>query len=508
MSLLRGLKALSQSFRKQGSARTKRTRLPASRKLSLEVLEDRSLPSANFGWALAVGDTSPPATSMGYATATDAAGNIYLTGSYSSDFVPAGSSVKLTCAGGTDIFVAKYASSGVFQWAVGMGGASADESRAIAVDSAGHVDVAGGFQSTANFGAHTLTATGSGWNPFVAQLDASSGTVLWATNPFAASGDEAFAVAVDSAGNAYVAGSSGLITGGSPRVAKVDPNGNLLWHDQINAASGVKVGGYIPDPGVAVSGGNVYFSGGFAVSATFATGSGNYTVTSNNAPFAGYVLKLTSDNQFVGAQVFQPVAVKQGHSPTGWVIGIHLAADSNGNVYAYGNFYGMVNFAGSTSTTGPFVLSGDFNGNGAAYVVKLSPTLTALWAEQFGMATTLNTNGVWDTNSIAVDGSGNVYLTGLYLGATSFFGTTLTSAGSGDAFVVKLNTNGAFQWVVSAGGIGSDGGNGLAVDSLGDIDVTGFINGGSASSYTAAFDPTHSLTTSTEMAFLWQLTQP
>jgi hypothetical protein len=215
---------------------------------------------------------------------------------------------------------------------------------------------------------------------------------------------------------------------------------------------------------------------------------------------------LTSDNQFVGAHVFQPVAVKQGHPPTGWVIGIHLAADSNGNVYAYGNVMGMVNFAGSTSTTGPFVLNGGFNGgNGAAYVVKLSPTLTALWAEQFGMPTT-NTNGVWDTNSIAVDGSGNVYLTGLYFGTTSFFGTTLTTAGSGEAFVVKLNTNGAFQWVVSTGGIGAAAGNGIAVDSFGDIDVTGSINGGSASNSTA-FDPTHSLTTSAESAFLWQLTQ-
>jgi hypothetical protein len=264
---------------------------------------------------------------------------------------------------------------------------------------------------------------------------------------------------------------------------------------------------------VAVSGGNVYFSGGFGVSATFATGSGNHTVTSNNVPFAGYVLELTSDNQFVGAQVFQPVAVKKGHPPTGWVIGIHLAADSNGNVYAYGNFYGMVSFAGSTSTTGPFVLSGGFNGNGAAYVVKLSPTLTALWAEQFGMATTLNANGVWGT-SIAVGGSGNVYLTGQFAGTTNFFGTNLTGAGSGNAFVVKLDTNGGFQWAVSAGGSGADAGAGIAVDSLGNIDVTGYIDSGSTANYSADFDPTHSyadnrdiLMTSTQTGFLWQLRQ-
>jgi hypothetical protein len=479
-------------------------RRPVFRRPLLEALEDRTLP-ASFGWALAVGDTSGPATSAGNATATDAAGNVYLTGSYSSDFLPAGSSVKLTSTGGTDIFVAKYSRSGAFQWAVGMGGASADEGRAIAVDSAGHVDVAGGFQGTANFGAQTLTATGSGWNPFVAQLDAGSGTVLSATNPFAAGGDEATAVAVDSAGNAYVAGNPPPPQSSTPPfAAKVDPNGHLLWQDQITTVSD----GW-PSSGVAVSGGNVYFSGAFGHSATFATGSGSITVTAGKeGGFAGYVLKLTDDNQFVWAHVFQPVAVKKGNQPDGWIIGNHIAADSNGNVYAYGVVaYGLVNFAGSTSTAGPFVLGGNATGNygnQSAYVVKLSPTGGVLWAEQFGL-TTNGGNGVLNATSITVDGAGNVYLTGESGGATSFFGTNLTSS---DVFVVKLDTNGVFQWVTSAGGTGSDAGNGIAVDSFGDIYVTEFINSGSASNYTADFDPTHSLTTSTEMAFLWQLTQP
>ena len=166
-----------------------------------------------------------------------------------------------------------------------------------------------------------------------------------------------------------------------------------------------------------------------------------------------------------------------------------------------------MNFAGSTSTAGPFVLGGNVTGNygnQSAYVVKLSPTGGVLWAEQFGL-TTNGSNGVSNATSITVDGAGNVYLTGESGGTTSFFGTNLTSS---DVFVVKLDTNGVFQWVTSAGGNGPDAGTGIAVDSFGDICVTGFINRSSASNYTADFDPTHSLTTSTQTAFLWQLTQP
>jgi hypothetical protein len=477
--------------RTKRASKPRSTQGPRSYDLCLERLEDRSLPSTSpsTAWAQAVGDTSAPATSESYAVATDSAGSVYMTGFYTDQFLPAGSSTPLYSAGGMDIFVAKYSSTGAFQWAVSMGGAGADFGIALAADSAGHVDVAGAFSGTARFGSTTLTATGSSYNPFVAQLDANSGAVFWATNPFPTSGYWAYDVAVDSAANAYV---TGVYPSASGFAAKIGPNGNLLWQDQITSP----INGSSSGRHVAVSGTNVYFSGGFNDSATFATGSGNYTVTSNTSGVAAYVLNLTSNNQFVWAQVFQPLAQK--HQTPG-IIGITgIATDSNGNVYASGPIYGMVNFAGSTSTTGPFVLNG---GSEAAYVVKLSPTGSPLWADQFG------TNGA-APNSITVDGAGNVYLTGNYSGTTSFFGTRLTSdAGSSDVFVMNLTTNGAFQWVVSAGGSAADYGEGIAVDSSGNVDVAGAIDWNSASNYTAAFG-TQSLKTSTAVAFVWQLTQP
>jgi len=90
-------------------------------------------------------------------------------------------------------------------------------------------------------------------------------------------------------------------------------------------------------------------------------------------------------------------------------------------------------------------------------------------------------------NSIAVDGSGNVYTTGYFYGTVDFdpgVGTTnLTSAGDGDVFVSKLNSSGDFLWAKSFGGTSEDFGYSIAVDGGGNIYTTGaFYN-------TADFDP-------------------
>jgi hypothetical protein len=146
----------------------------------LTILEDRAVPS--FGWASAVGGDT------GNAVATDAAGNVYMTGSYSGSFTPAGSSVALTSAGGSDIFVAKYARSGAFQWAVSLGGAQDDSGRGVAVDSAGNVFVVGNYRGSVAFGSTVLTMpAGNNQDAFVAKLDA-NGNALWAKNGLTTAG--------------------------------------------------------------------------------------------------------------------------------------------------------------------------------------------------------------------------------------------------------------------------------------------------------------------------------
>lgn len=90
-------------------------------------------------------------------------------------------------------------------------------------------------------------------------------------------------------------------------------------------------------------------------------------------------------------------------------------------------------------------------------------------------------------NSIAVDSSGNVYTTGYFRGTIDFDpgpGTTnLTSAGSQDIFISKLDAAGNLIWAKSMGGISADWSNSIAVDVYGNIYITGYFQG------TADFDP-------------------
>lgn len=76
---------------------------------------------------------------------------------------------------------------------------------------------------------------------------------------------------------------------------------------------------------------------------------------------------------------------------------------------------------------------------------------------------------------IAIDASGNSYTTGYFTGTATFGGTTLTSSGSSDIFVAKVDNQGNHVWAQKAGGSGSDRGLSIAVDGAGNSYITGYF---------------------------------
>ncbi len=79
---------------------------------------------------------------------------------------------------------------------------------------------------------------------------------------------------------------------------------------------------------------------------------------------------------------------------------------------------------------------------------------------------------------MAVDSSVNVYTTGYFSGTVNFGAGNVTSAGSFDVFVTKLNAYGIHQWSTTFGGTSSDySGYGVAVDSSGNVYTTGYFSG-------------------------------
>lgn len=95
-------------------------------------------------------------------------------------------------------------------------------------------------------------------------------------------------------------------------------------------------------------------------------------------------------------------------------------------------------------------------------------------ASSTGFLVTFGLNGLdTDAAGVAIDSSDNIYITGTSQGA-NLFGKNVTSGTTDDIFVAKLNSSGVVQWVYTAGGTGRDRGRKIALDSAGNIYVTGY----------------------------------
>ena len=291
-----------------------------------------------------------------------------------------------------------------------------------------------------------------------------------------------------------------------------------LW---VNSAGGT---GYDQGNSIAIdSQGNQYVTGHFQGTATF--GSQTLIATGDNDVF---VAKLDSYGNWLWV-----VKANGARNDTGY--GIVL--DGAGNAFVVGAI-------SSTTTFGSIILTS--NSFYDVFVAKLDQSGNWLWAvkaegandNDYGYGIALDGMGniyvtgdfartvsfgshsltsrgsrdifvakldpsgnwLWAANaggtdydkgySIAVDGVGNVYVTGGFKSSTTFFGSqTLTASGYWDAFVAKLSTNGTWLWAVKAGGVEWDEGRGIAVDGAGNAYVTGFFK------ETAMFG-SHSLTAS------------
>jgi hypothetical protein len=148
---------------------------------------------------------------IGKDVAVDASGNVVITGTFQNSVNFGG--FLLASAGSTDVFVAKYNSNGVHQWSQRFGGTSADAGASIATDAASNVIITGFFPTTINFGGSTLTSAAS-TDIFLAKLN-SGGTHQWSES-FAGSGaDSPLGVAVDASSNIAITGYISAVASGT-----------------------------------------------------------------------------------------------------------------------------------------------------------------------------------------------------------------------------------------------------------------------------------------------------
>ncbi|MBL4585927.1 MAG: SBBP repeat-containing protein [Flavobacteriales bacterium] len=148
-----------------------------------------------------------------------------------------------------------------------------------------------------------------------------------------------------------------------------------------------------------------------------------------------------------------------------------IAVDTLGNVYVTGFFQDSARFS-SAMFNGPAIVSGF--GKKDVFVIKISSDGDLLWAVSIG--------GVGDdiAQAIALDSVGNVFITGLFSETVDFDpGSEVaeqTSNGESDIFILKLDSSGQYQWAVTMGGTGADGGASVDVDAEGNVYTAGYFS--------------------------------
>ncbi|MCF8371806.1 MAG: SBBP repeat-containing protein [Bacteroidales bacterium] len=299
----------------------------------------------------------------------------------------------------------------------------------------------------------------------------------WASSLGGFLDDEGNSITVDASGNVYTTGyfegtvffltengEFNINSNGGPDIyiSKSDASGNLIWVKAMGGSTDWDVGNSIAID----ASGNVYTTGIFRDTVDFDPGIGIYSLSSSGADNI-FILKLDASGNFIWAKTFSGSTLSRGYS---------IAIDSTGNVYTTGVFTYTVDF-----DPGIGICNLTSNGSIDIFILKLDASGNFVWAKSMG-------GNFWDWgHSIAIDASGNVYTTGNFLETVDFDPGSgvynLSSNGSYDIFISKLDSSGNFIWAKSMGGSNIDYGNSIAINASGNIYTTGFFEG------TADFDP-------------------
>ncbi len=455
-----------------------KTRPTARKPLSSERLETRTLFAADAGWAFGLGG---PAIESESAVAVGPDGNVYVTGSFNGtiDLDPGPGLAQFTThINAQDGFVAKYTQQGTFLWASTFGGVQGPDtgpvghelSREIEFDALGNVYITGiSGSARPQFGGITLENLGH-YDLFVAKLSAGTGAFQWAQRIGGTENDLGYDLAVNPAGEVYVAGQFDATLDADPApgaqhilvsagesdgfVWKLDTQGNFEWIRQFGGASN--------DTGHRVELGDdgyVYAMGTFRDTVDFGQPGTPMTLTnpSGTATSNTYLVKL---EEATGDTVWARQIGGLNRTSGG-----RLAADGEGGLFVAGGFEGTLDFGHGE----PALVSA---GLSDAYVSKWGTDGNLLWAEQVGGA------GNDAARAISVSPTGDPLILLSFEQTVDFdpgpATASLASAGLVDGAFLKMASDGAFQSVRHFAGPGSTVAHDVFEDATGNTFVVGF----------------------------------
>lgn len=417
------------------------------------------------------------------AVAVDSTGNVYVVGgTFSTDF-PTFNPIQASLHGyNGDAFVTKINAAGTaILFSTFLGGSFSQQANGVAVDSVGNVYVVGQTASNdfpVTQGAFDTSCNSCGTSAgvaFVSKLDSTGSRLLYSTylggTGGNATGDEGDAIAVDASGFAYVTGGSFSpdfpTTPGAFQRARIGGSEQVFVTVLDTGGSALNYSTYLGGGegfGIAVNAsGNAYVAGATGT-ATFPTTPGAFQTAIGNAAGSGNDAFITELNSSGSGLVYSTFLGGASEDYAGGV-----AIDGAGNAYV----------AGQTLSTN-FPVKNAFQqtlkGAANAYVAKLSPNGSALAYSTY-LGGSNDDSGV----TIAVDSAGDAYVTG-FAESTDFplVGALQSTYGGGsmDAFLTELEPNGTPVFSTFIGGGSGDQGNGIAVDSAGNVYLAGTTQSG------------------------------
>jgi hypothetical protein len=396
----------------------------------------------------------------GASIGVDPANNWLVTGAFSGTIDFGGA--PLVSAGNNDIFLAKLDGSGSPIWTRRFGDAEPQAPRSIAVDAQGSAILFGTFRGSIDFGGGPIVAA---TDPalFLAKIDASGNHVFSKSIPYGHATEDGFdrVVAVAPSGEILIActfvdtvdfGAETLTSAGGEDVfvAKFNAQGGYLWSKRFGDALS-----QLSDSVTVDSLGDVILTGGFKGTIDFGGGPLAATPGAGNHQIDIYLAKLDTDGNHVWSKRFGLDEAQ---------IGADVAVDGSDNILFTGATGTVIDLGGGDvppqlETT-------------TCFVAKMTPDGDYLWDR--GYACHFEDSGP----RVAIGPSDEVVVTGDFTSIGDFgAGPVVANNDSDDAFVLRLDSSGAYVASMTFGTPDYDSANEAAVDSLGNVIVTGSVSG-------------------------------
>jgi hypothetical protein len=243
-------------------------------------------------------------------------------------------------------------------------------------------------------------------------------------------------------------------------VQKLDAAGNFIWAKHIGG-----IGANIrTNRGKTIaldSHGDVYIGGHFDKTVDFDPNGGGSQLSAIGTSVDAFILKLRANGNFLWAKAFGGVGRDQVNS---------ITIDAQDNVCTTGNFYKTVDFDPGVGT---YMLTA--TSSQGIFVSKLNSNGNFIWAKK------VSGDDPIQAFSIGTNEANDIYITGSFEGTADFDPgsgvVNLTSSSSNnstsDAYLLKLDMNGVYQWVKQVKGSSYVSGHALTVNPAGDIYMTG-----------------------------------